>query len=316
MKNTNFDVLKKRLEQRYGLDLIHDLILSPDDLIILFADLSLDADMTLELISGNLGTIGLDNTATLPLKNLLNAFDFDNAYAVVAGEAEHYNAVRDEILDFKRKPMVTFPIKGVSGKKHWIRLQVVPVEKQPTIVTFFITNLSNYMMEEESIYHKTHHDSLTGLFNKYTLDFHYGQRYRFKDFHVMFLDLDNFKDLNDDKGHNVGNAFLKGFADILKEHQYLYNRFYRIGGDEFVGLCFKKSKQIQEDAAAIIAKTAVLAQQYGTTYCSVSIGIVKAEQRQDVIRKADMLLYKAKQLGKNRYVFDKESTITIEDTKS
>jgi diguanylate cyclase (GGDEF)-like protein len=81
-------------------------------------------------------------------------------------------------------------------------------------------------------------DSLTGLYNKQYL-FEYGQNlekqhYRnHKPFHIVFFDLDNFKEVNDKEGHPVGDRVLREIGKIFRE-VFEFDWVFRYGGDEFV----------------------------------------------------------------------------------
>ena len=304
-----FSEMQKKLKDKYDIDVVRDLILSPDNKIFMFAHVKDTKAIDLEVVHGSLTRIGLEETPSITVEALLSYFDDDNAYAEVSGKQEHYKAVREEIYDFDNRPNVTFPIRNAKGR-YWIRVTIFSIDKASQLYSIFITDVTPYLQEEEKMFRKTHLDSLTGVLNKYTLDFHYGERYQMDDFHVMFLDLDNFKELNDAKGHPFGDRFLKDFADIIRGYDSDYNRFYRIGGDEFVGLFFDDSYKIKRIAQTIIDKTRALALAASFENVSVSIGIVKAEAREDVILKADNLLYKAKASGKNKYLFKHESELS------
>ena len=100
--------------------------------------------------------------------------------------------------------------------------------------------------------------------------------------------------------------FLILFSQILKELESEYNRFYRLGGDEFVGLFFEDEKTVKHIAESIISKTKKIHSDKFHKTASVSIGIVKAVQAEDLIRKADEVLYKVKNAGKNHYLYEIE----------
>jgi diguanylate cyclase (GGDEF)-like protein len=106
----------------------------------------------------------------------------------------------------------------------------------------------------------------------------------------------------------AGDQCLVAFSTILKSHTNETNLFYRNGGDEFVGLLFGKEPDIRRMAEDILIQVRNIKSPLSQTPLSVSIGIVQAKMRQDVIRKADMLLYKAKRLGKNQYIYEIEKT--------
>lgn len=123
------------------------------------------------------------------------------------------------------------------------------------------------------------------------------------DFHVMYLDLDDFKPINDRHGHALGNEYLMAFANILKSYQQGYNQFYRMGGDEFVGLFWGSDEDIKTIAKSIIHETQMIKFPPDERGITVSIGIMKATKRHDVIRKADKILYDVKNKGKNRFEY-------------
>jgi diguanylate cyclase (GGDEF)-like protein len=136
----------------------------------------------------------------------------------------------------------------------------------------------------------------------------------------MFLDLDNFKALNDTHGHRVGDLLLIQTADRLKNCVRETDTVARFGGDEYVvmvpGLDVEKSTSIAQ--AGIIANKIreALAKPYVLTihaegkaqvivehHCTASIGVVlfakgKASQ-DDMLKFADMAMYRAKQTGRN-----------------
>ncbi len=308
-----FEAMKAKLKAQHGIDIVRDLILAQPTKIVCFADVSNRDDITLEVVSGNWSMLGFEDKPTLSFAALLACFDHDNGYAKVAGKKQYHKGVIEQLFDFDNEPNVTFPIINEAGK-HWIRLNLVIIRDQPALAAVFITDVTNFLVEEEELFIKTHHDSLTSLFNKYTLDYHYGLRYQHDDFHVMFCDLDDFKVLNDALGHQEGNRYLKQFAEILREHEQDLSRFYRIGGDEFIGLLFDKTERIKQIAEAIVRQTTELSMKAFNTDTSVSIGVVKADKRDDVIAKADTLLYRAKAEGKNRWLFTTESD--LKETKN
>lgn len=83
---------------------------------------------------------------------------------------------------------------------------------------------------------KVYYDTLTGLLNREAL-FFYGEELikNNKKFEILFLDLNNFKTVNDKFGHQVGDKYLKGFSDDLSNLCTNFNsNAYRISGDEFV----------------------------------------------------------------------------------
>lgn len=132
---------------------------------------------------------------------------------------------------------------------------------------------------------------------------------------VMFLDLDNFKSLNDTHGHSVGDLLLCQVAERLKQCVREVDTVARFGGDEFVVLLggLHEEKEIAERYAENVAQK--ISKSLCTTYilnaqdqqvehhCTASIGIVvfdaAKESEDDILKHADTAMYKAKESGKN-----------------
>ena len=196
-----------------------------------------------------------------------------------------------------------------------------------------LTQLNLEMAErqkaEEQVRHLAFYDDLTQLPNRWLLNQrlqqaisaskrkgHFGA--------VMFLDLDNFKPLNDAHGHAVGDLLLIEVAARLTSCVRETDTVARFGGDEFVvmlGELAPEYKASMAQANRVAAKIhAALSQPYrlpvqldGHTkgvvehYCSVSIGVTLFNSDQstqdDILKCADMAMYQAKEAGRNQVRF-------------
>jgi diguanylate cyclase (GGDEF)-like protein len=125
-------------------------------------------------------------------------------------------------------------------------------------------------------------------------------------FAVLFLDLDNFKQVNDRFGHEVGNEILREVAGVIREAVRASDVAARYGGDEFVVILTRTDLPGAERVAealrvAIEAVGGKLGYPAGTV--SVSIGLAEFDPRQpverDLLVSADRALYKAKAMGRN-----------------
>ena len=159
-------------------------------------------------------------------------------------------------------------------------------------------------------------DSLTDLLNRRAFDLRFSKETEraLRQHYPLFLamiDVDNFKDYNDSKGHQAGDKVLQGLAEILLEStRTSVDMSFRIGGDEFALLMPQTSlEQAKEIVHRVLDQ--FLARQYGST--GLSIGIVSCEldresprqaAEQELIRRADAAMYQAKAQGKNRVVCD------------
>lgn len=151
-------------------------------------------------------------------------------------------------------------------------------------------------------------DYLTGLYTRQELYRLYQSMESGSCFHFMFLDIDNFKNVNDVYGHNTGDLLLKAVARILKDSAPT-SFAIRLGGDEFVML-FTGShsrEQLCEIAENIISRiTAKEGFAHISTYISASVGILYHEtvsgSLDDILLKSDMAMYYAKSHGKGQYI--------------
>jgi diguanylate cyclase (GGDEF)-like protein/PAS domain S-box-containing protein len=160
-----------------------------------------------------------------------------------------------------------------------------------------------------------HHDTLTGLPNRAMFTERareavaHARRHQ-KTAALLFVDLDNFKTVNDTLGHDIGDALLKVISSRLKSSVRGDDFIARIGGDEFCVLL--QDIAAPSEAASVAQK---LVHELGKSYrigehtvgSGASIGIACVPQDGDdvatLLRLADLAMYRAKELGRNGYQF-------------
>ncbi|MFT4578365.1 MAG: diguanylate cyclase (GGDEF)-like protein [Nitrospinales bacterium] len=173
------------------------------------------------------------------------------------------------------------------------------------------------MLEETK--KQSHSDGLTGLFNRRYFDealqgeMNRVQRYN-GCFSVFFIDLDNFKKLNDTYGHQAGDLTLKVVADILRNMKRTEDTACRYGGEELVLILPETEKMNALVIAERIRKKveeAVLEFEGKIFNVTLSGGIASypadGKEAQNLIHAADVALYQAKESGRNRiFIHDLE----------
>ncbi len=171
---------------------------------------------------------------------------------------------------------------------------------------------------EEQLAYDAMHDPLTDLPNRALFmdrlerAIEYNRRRGNYSFSVIFLDLDQFKVVNDSLGHNVGDQLLVSVGQRLNLCLRTSDTVARLGGDEFVLLLEDTPSidTVQTVAERILEELSLPFQFNGhRAFISASIGIVSSvagyEQPADILRDADIAMYRAKALGKGRYeIFD------------
>ncbi len=167
---------------------------------------------------------------------------------------------------------------------------------------------------EEQLTRQAFHDSLTGLPNRLLFRDRLDQALaragrRHGGAGLLFLDLDHFKQINDSLGHGVGDELIKQAAHRLSECVHGEDTVARLGGDEFVILL----DYLTDEAEAVSLATRILAR-FGEPFrfagkdyvVSISIGVVTRgadhDGAENMLRDADIAMYRAKSSGKARYV--------------
>ncbi|RXJ90233.1 hypothetical protein CRV01_03475 [Arcobacter sp. CECT 8983] len=157
------------------------------------------------------------------------------------------------------------------------------------------------------------HDTLTGVYNRYSLNQEITKRMQEgKNFYVFFLDLDNFKYINDTYGHQVGDKLLKNVARRLKARLFKRDFISRNSADEFIVLIDERSEETVRTIAKKILDIFTDNFKIGDIelFTGVSIGISRYNKSKtttsELLNQADMALYKAKE-NKNSYVIFSKS---------
>jgi diguanylate cyclase (GGDEF)-like protein len=198
-----------------------------------------------------------------------------------------------------------------------VRQRTLRLEK---IINRLNHEIAQHKQTQEKLLHQALHDALTGLPNR-TLFMEYLQKAiqrskRNKDyiFAVLFIDLDRFKTINDSWGHAVGDRLLIAISNILKCCCRELDTVARLSGDEFTILL--EDLQDFQNAIAIAERlleklTSPIHVDEHKLFTGASIGIVRGASNYqngvELLRDADIAMYRSKALGKGRYtVFERE----------
>jgi diguanylate cyclase (GGDEF)-like protein len=180
------------------------------------------------------------------------------------------------------------------------------------------SDITHIKSQQEKLSYLVNYDTMTGLANRRLLHerlehaVHICRRSS-RQFALMFIDLDNFKHVNDTLGHEAGDELLKGVVERLNNVIRESDTLARMGGDEFVLLA--ENIQSIDDALTLAQKmvdtlTPSFMIKHTRVYTSASVGIslfpVDGEDVDTLMKKADMAMYQSKEHGKSRFCFFSE----------
>lgn len=223
-----------------------------------------------------------------------------------------------------------FQNRRKSGELYWSRQSIAPIFNKSNDITHFVSIQEDITearrIQEQNIYHATH-DMLTSLVNRFEFERRLTRvvdtARQSKSTHAMcFVDLDQFKIINDTCGHVAGDELLRQLAGVLKETIRRRDTLARIGGDEFAVLmehcdaehALRVAKQIHQ----VIEQFVFCWEEHNFTIGS-SVGLTRIDEHTldavEVLRRADAACYMAKEQGRNRihtYREDDESLVRRE----
>ena len=213
-----------------------------------------------------------------------------------------------------------------EGQPLWLEVVLTDLTDEPEVggIVMNAHDLTSRKALEESLRHQALHDSLTGLANRFLFQQRVNhaivRQAKLQDVvGVLFIDLDDFKTVNDSLGHAVGDKLLKLVADRLTSTLHSADTAARLGGDEFAVLLehsASKSDAITtaEDILSRLNEPFIVDSRVIDT--GATIGVCFADDTTNdaelVLRNADVAMYAAKHSHKGSYrVFEQEMHATI-----
>ena len=260
---------------------------------------------------------------------------FDSFFEpVIASEQDMVKQTISNAVNAKENFSLNYQVKDSKGAQKYILNQgevFVDDNGVPEIMLGVVQDLSQLKQAEERIRFLAFYDGLTGLANRMLfmdrLDAQIKNATRYdQKFALLFLDLDQFKRINDTLGHHIGDLLLKAVAETLKscirktdtatryEKDESGSMIARLGGDEFTVLL---SDIKNPENSAIIAQRILDAipntcsiegkEVSVTTSIGISVFPDDGSTAEELLKNADSAMYHAKNRGKNKYQFYMES---------
>lgn len=204
----------------------------------------------------------------------------------------------------------------IEGEKRWYSAKVTKIHGLSHLGYDYMTlvrDITDLKMNEDLIAHIAYYDTLTGLYNRNMLYEILDNVVRESErsgaeFAIIFMDVDNFKKINDTRGHYIGDRLLKVVAERLKGCIRTSDMIARMGGDEFTLIIrevnsHKDFLDLLERLLEVMRKPILIdeVEAYITLSLGVSFYPHDGVTREELIKNADAAMYQAKELGKNSY---------------
>ena len=242
---------------------------------------------------------------------------------------DHWDNVRkimSEIRDKNQVQNYEFPLLTKDGTCINIlwNSNLLNTEGGGSCFVSFGADINERKRYEEKVKYLAFYDALTGLPNRAMFENEVSKQLSLNIqgnyFMIAYIDIDNFKTINDSMGHQVGDLFLTYLAERLKAEVQEPNFVARLGGDEFAILYIRTLKEdVQKQLESLmqrVNKTWTI--ENHQFYITMSIGVVAypfdGVDSTTLLKNADIAMYSAKREGKNRVLFYRED-ISDNNTK-
>jgi diguanylate cyclase (GGDEF)-like protein/PAS domain S-box-containing protein len=244
------------------------------------------------------GRIGMNGLASVHPDDLERANDVLGKVAVAGGSASN----------------VEVRVQHRDGHYLWVECSVANLLDVPGVNAFVVNfrDVDERHALEDALAHQAFHDSLTGLANRALLldriDHALTAAVHASDKRIalLYLDLDDFKLVNDGLGHHAGDEMLRGTAQRINQCLRHGDTASRLGGDEFAVLLpdvVDPEGAYEVGARLLEAVRAPHVLDGRVVACNASLGVVVCDASEDaasLLRNADVAMYRAKTLGKGR----------------
>ena len=272
-----------------------------------------DACWSMDFVSA-----GCERLTGYPASDLLHNRRISYDQIVHPHDLELLAQVAEQAARTRERYTIEYRIIRADGGVRWVWERGTPVfGADSTLVAFegFIQDITERKSDQERIAHQASYDALTGLANRSLLNVRLAQSIADAEVEgacaaVAFVDLDNFKFINDTFGHQLGDTLLQAMAERIKACVRETDTVARLGGDEFVLVLTRYAGD--EDVTRIVQRVhAAVAEPWNAgrrefhVSCSIGVAVYPQDGRNaDVLlRNADSAMYKAKESGRNTFQF-------------
>lgn len=236
---------------------------------------------------------------------------------------EDKNVIQKIIFEHKKNKtpfyQCEYRLKTKDGQYKWIQERGKALFDEKGISYYLVgshTDITEVKEYEQKLHHLAYHDQLTGLKNRNsftnTLVKLMSQEHP-KKIGLLFVDIDNFKYINDSMGHTFGDLILKEMGQRLVNYQNEQISIYRLGGDEYIILIegFEEISAVEKLAVNVLRdlnKAIEINKSFIFITASIGISIFPEHGKNidELLKNADIAVFRAKEAGKNKIIIFNE----------
>ena len=224
----------------------------------------------------------------------------------------------------KKRESIVHKRVGENGKDEYIEFSASPLfDDEKNIIgiiesshniTHHIESVEHLAKENQQLDYKANHDTLTNIPNRYYFRSYLNNLLKKNEnFALLFIDIDNFKTVNDLYGHNIGDKLLQEFTKRIKKTLRSSDMMARLGGDEFTIILHnistkEMSLQLTEKILHSLKEPLLINETKIDMACSIGVVLNRGDNSYTtLLKKADLAMYDAKELGKNRLSYYEDS---------
>lgn len=248
-------------------------------------------------------------------KEVKNLYDFIDTYVISQDKNIALNDLNYFLNGNRHNYRSEFRVIDKKGNNKWILIKGKSIKGDRKIISGIMDDLSLRKRLEDEIKTLAYVDSLTELPNRNLFEYDFNlilEEYKNnnKKGALIFIDIDNFKQVNDIFGHDYGDILLKVFSQILNISIKNHGKAYRLSGDEFIILVnkFSSRKEIEDICESLLESFKEPFEiKDEQIYISASMGIAifpdDSSDKNQLQKFIDLSMYYSKNTGKNRYTF-------------
>lgn len=312
--------IKDWVRKTYGLDLLDDVLLDEKQVSLLI-DLQ-TRPVSIRALCGDMGDLGLPLGDDFSFSELIPYIESDNTLSEVQGRKTFIKDFVKRIQKIEYQRTLHIPIR-TGEDVYWLRVVFKALESKqgrPTLLFAQVVEVFTHVPDLITYYQKTHQDALTRLFTRETLKKHIETQKHSEGVYGMYVDLDNFKKINDQWGHLEGDRFLTRLARAFIDRWEPNVIYYRLGGDEFFIYIYHHTEDAAlRKARKVIDLVEAVGRDGGMPAISASLGLVPIRPGMGyhtVLDASDRAMYASKDRGRGNITLVTRDRVVAYDKKS